>query len=231
LTPLPGSEDHKVLWQKGIWMDPDLNKYDLEQVVTGHAQMSKEQWESIYRRAWKLYYTPDHMETVIRRATAYDVGVSHLTGLLTIFSMAVEIENVHPLQGGLFRRKYRTDRRHGMPIESVWTFYPRYAWEIVTKCTRIAWRTYALDRLRRKIRKDPLRYEYFDAALAPVADDETDRLERFTHNEAARREVERTRRIAELTGGARPLAVRAPEIVPPADYRVTTTGVPTLTRP
>jgi hypothetical protein len=22
LTPLPGSEDHKVLWEKGAWMDP-----------------------------------------------------------------------------------------------------------------------------------------------------------------------------------------------------------------
>src|SRR5271169_4504301 len=29
LTPLPGSEDHKALWQQGAWMDSDLNKYDL----------------------------------------------------------------------------------------------------------------------------------------------------------------------------------------------------------
>ena len=28
LTPLPGSEDHKVLSEKGVWMDPDMNKYD-----------------------------------------------------------------------------------------------------------------------------------------------------------------------------------------------------------
>jgi hypothetical protein len=25
LTPLPGSEDHKALWQKGVPMDPDMN--------------------------------------------------------------------------------------------------------------------------------------------------------------------------------------------------------------
>ena len=30
LTPLPGSEDHKTLYERGVWMDPDLNKYDLE---------------------------------------------------------------------------------------------------------------------------------------------------------------------------------------------------------
>jgi hypothetical protein len=41
-----------------------------------------------------------------------------------------------------------------------------------------------------------------DAALAPVADDETETLEMFTHNEGARNEVVRTRRIAELTSGA-----------------------------
>src|SRR5260370_9849433 len=29
LTPLPGSEDHQVLWKKGVGMDPDLNKYDV----------------------------------------------------------------------------------------------------------------------------------------------------------------------------------------------------------
>ena len=40
LTPLPGSEDHKTLWSKGAWMDPDLNKYDLNHRVTHHARMS-----------------------------------------------------------------------------------------------------------------------------------------------------------------------------------------------
>ena len=28
LTPLPGSEDHKVAYDNGVWMDPDMNKYD-----------------------------------------------------------------------------------------------------------------------------------------------------------------------------------------------------------
>ena len=37
LTPLPGSEDHQVLWRKGVEMDPDLNKYDLEHV--GHRSL------------------------------------------------------------------------------------------------------------------------------------------------------------------------------------------------
>ncbi len=202
LTPLPGSEDHKVLWQKGVWMDPDMNKYDLEHVVTGHAKMTMAEWENIYDNAWKIYYTPEHIETILRRAAAFDVGVSHLGPLLWLFSTAVGIEQVHPLQSGIFRRKYRLDRRYAMPIEPVWKFYPKLVLETAGKFVRLAWAYYKIDRTLRLVRKDPRRHDYTDAALAPVADDETETLEIFTHTESARNEVVRTRKIAELTGGA-----------------------------
>src|ERR1700675_4926919 len=70
LTPLPGSEDHKNLYTRGVPMDPDMNNYDLEHVCTSHAIMSKEQWEQIYRDAWKRYYTDKHVETILRRGAA-----------------------------------------------------------------------------------------------------------------------------------------------------------------
>ncbi len=38
LTPLPGSEDHKVLLAKGVWMDRDINKYDLNHRVVASFQ-------------------------------------------------------------------------------------------------------------------------------------------------------------------------------------------------
>jgi hypothetical protein len=201
LTPLPGSEDHKVLWQKGIAMDPDMNKYDLEHVVTGHAKMSQEQWEGIYDSAWKIFYTPEHIKTILRRAAVFGIGISHLASHLWVFSQAAEIEQVHPLQSGLFRCRYRRDRRYGMPIEPVWSFYPKRLWEIVSKHARLAWAYYQIDRALRAVRKDPRRHEYMDAALAPVADDETETLEMFTHNEGARNEVVRTRKIHDLTHG------------------------------
>jgi len=36
LTPLPGSADHQQLYKNGVWVDPDMNKYELEHVTTGH---------------------------------------------------------------------------------------------------------------------------------------------------------------------------------------------------
>jgi radical SAM superfamily enzyme YgiQ (UPF0313 family) len=67
LTPLPGSEDHKVLSQKGIWMDPDMNKYDLNHRVSHHSTMTDAEWEDAYRAAWAAFYTPEHVRTILRR--------------------------------------------------------------------------------------------------------------------------------------------------------------------
>ena len=201
LTPLPGSEDHKVLTQKGIAMDPDMNKYDLEHAVTAHAKMSKQEWERIYRDAWDIYYTPEHMRTILRRAARFDVGVSHLSGFLAIFSKAVEIEDVHPLQGGVVRRKCRLDRRHGLPIEPPWVFYPKYGFEIVSKTLRMVRHWLMIDRMCREVRKAPDRYAYMDQALTPVAEDETETLELFTHTDDAKGDVARRKKIAEITRG------------------------------
>jgi len=202
LTPLPGSEDHKKLWQQGVAMDPDMNFYDVEHVVTDHPRMTRAQWKQVYRDAWRLYYSPEHVERLLRRAAACGVGVSRLAMMLLGFSCAVEIENVHPLQAGVVRRKYRTDRRPGLPIESAWRFYPRIVAEFVRKHVKYyqIWRR--IDRLRRSIRKDPARGEYRDEALAPVEAGDTETLALFTHSEAARSAVQHVRKVKELTKAA-----------------------------
>jgi len=106
LTPLPGSEDHQKLWRQRVAMDPDLNKYDVEHVCTAHPNMSQNEWEEIYREAWSLYYSNDHMRTLLRRAAATELPMGSLVRLLVTFATTVPIENVHPLQGGLVRLKH-----------------------------------------------------------------------------------------------------------------------------
>jgi pyruvate-formate lyase-activating enzyme len=44
LTPLPGSKDHQNLITQGVILDPDMNNYDSEDVITDHPLMSAEQW-------------------------------------------------------------------------------------------------------------------------------------------------------------------------------------------
>jgi hypothetical protein len=205
LTPLPGSEDHKTLWQKGVWMDPDMNKYDLEHVTTGHARMTPEQWLKVYHDAWSAYYTPEHMLTIFRRTYGLGgKGASRLMTVLCAFSVALPVEGVHPLQAGFLRLKYRTDRRPGVPLEPAWKFYPKYGWHVLSSPVRILTRWLQLERMRRQAREEQKLKPYMDAAITPVSDDETETLEMFTHNAAARDQVAHIRKIAELTSGKSP---------------------------
>ena len=130
LTPLPGSEDHKVLWEKGVWMDPDMNKYDVSHVVAHHSKMSDQEWLEAYNAAWLSYYSEEHRRTVVRRAAASPIGRPKVvfSSLLEFYVLAT-VEGVHPLEGGVWRQKYRRDRRPTMPIESPFVFYPRLAAE------------------------------------------------------------------------------------------------------
>ena len=196
LTPLPGSEDHKVLAEKGIWMDPDMNKYELENVVTAHPKMTKEEWQQAYRTAWGIFYTKEHLETVLRRAYASGIIIRSLMPVLFWFKNAVPVEGLHPLQWGIFRIKHRTDRRPGFPIEDPITFYVRYAAQIVRKATLLAKSWWDLKRIVRRIEADPTAKDYMDEALTAVVDADTEHMEIYTQNEAARVAVERELRVA-----------------------------------
>jgi hypothetical protein len=75
-------------------------------------------------------------------------------------------ENVHPLQGGYFRRKLRRQRRAGLPRENPLVFYPRRVREVVATHTNLAAFYLYLHRIRRRVERDPS--PYTDTALAPL---------------------------------------------------------------
>ncbi len=180
LTPLPGSEDHKNNYLQGVWMDPDLNKYDLEHVTTAHPHMSREEWEHIYRKAWDLYYSPEHIKTLIRRAAAGGPNPSRVMLHIHQFYGTIIYQNVHPLQGGFLRRKIRTQRRPGMPQENPLIFYPRRVWETISGLVPFGLYYFKLRSIRKKIKRNPERRSYMDKALIPVKETEEDVLKEET---------------------------------------------------
>jgi radical SAM superfamily enzyme YgiQ (UPF0313 family) len=164
LTPLPGSEDHKVLYTKGVPMDPDMNKYDIEHVCTAHPRMSKQEWEQAYKDAWASFYSDEHVATILKRARVNGLSMSKVNSALTVFGGAATIEDVHPMQFGLGRRKVRTQRRHGMPIVNPFIFYPWRAYDFAKGTTawlKLAWRH---RRMRKRIQHDP-NFDYIDESL------------------------------------------------------------------
>ena len=202
LTPLPGSEDHQTLWKNGVAMDRDLNNYDTEHACTAHARMSKDEWESIYHEAWGLYYTPEHMKTLIRRTAATGGPLGSLVKLLLTFSTTDCIEKVHPLQSGIVRLKRRSERRPGWPRQNLAVFWLRFAWETLAKQTSLARAMARLLVWKMMIARSPDARSYMDQSLTPVSDDEDATLDLLTQTAAARAAVAHSKKVAELTGAS-----------------------------
>ena len=189
MTPLPGSEDHRRLYTAGVPMDPDLNNYDVEHATIDHPLMSKAQWQQAYRDAWAAFYSPDHFETVMRRAEATQSGPGKVLTQLIWSYFSVELENLHPYQGGYLRRKYRQDRRPSLPVESPFVFYPRYVADLLYKHFRLAQAIWRYRPFAKRLRRDPAARNYTDVALTPVADEEYESLALFTASEATKSAV------------------------------------------
>lgn len=215
LTPLPGSEDHLVLSKKGAWMDPDMNKYDLYHRVSHHPRMSDQEWEEAYEEAWDVYYSWEHIETVLRRALADGINGKRQTGnklfLMLYFYLMVKLEGVHPLEGGFMRMKFRRDRRSDLPLESRFVFYPKYLWSIIYKHMMFgayilrAWPMY------RRLKRDPDRLSYMDSALEKASEDDVETLELITETRGGEEQVAFERKQKEVIETAKQKVIEAAE--------------------
>jgi hypothetical protein len=204
LTPLPGSEDHQKLHQQGIWMDPDLNKYDLETVE--HPRMSSEEWQRTYRDMWGWYYTDEHVERLMRRNLAYGIKPIRIwRSVLQVYGAAI-FEGVHPQQCGYFRRKDRTQRRPELPRVPAFIFYPHHAWQTLVKYARYGHYALKTLRMRSRVERDPASRTYTDFAITRVVDAEGEALDMFELNESSKAAVEKARRQAQRHKAAHHLA-------------------------
>jgi Radical SAM superfamily len=188
LTALPGSEDHQKLHRAGAFLDPDLNKYDLEHVTTRHERMSTEQWEKLYRDTWTEFYSIEHMETVLRRAAATGIDITNMMVLLLWFHFCIVYERIDPLQGGYLRRKYRKDRRPTMPIESPFIFYPRLFAGAIYKHFKMAQLAWRFQRFKKRLEGNRDARNYTDIALTPDSEADSDSLEMLSAHVGAAQE-------------------------------------------
>lgn len=177
LTPLPGSEDHQTLHRNGVWMDPDLNKYDLNHRVSHHPVMTDEEWDKIYLDAWKLYYTPEHFKTVIRRQASLGLKTKTLFHGMGGFYASIMYAKVHPLEAGFWRRRVRKQRRYGLPLENPLIFYPKRTWIDFWTHTKFLLLYLRLKLMHDRVVKDPAVRSYTDLAMTPTTADEGDDLD------------------------------------------------------
>jgi hypothetical protein len=152
LMPLPGSVDHRDKLLAGEWMDPDLNLYTGEKAVTHHPRMSRQQWEAALWQSWRAFYSHAYIGDLMRRCKAQGRSSVVLLGQVIRDVLNIYYDRVQPLEGGLFRRKCRTQRRPGLPRENPFVFYPRRLWEFLSTYVPAFWYAWRLVRLRHRIK-------------------------------------------------------------------------------
>ncbi|EIC19401.1 B12-binding domain-containing radical SAM protein [Thiorhodovibrio frisius] len=190
LTPLPGSADHKALYERGAYMDPDLNNYELNHVSTHHPRMTQEEWLGAYRQAWRSFYTVKHIKTLMRRARANGVSPGHIMSSCMAVYVFACIEHIQPLEGGVLRRRLRRERRPGLPIENPLVFYPKYLGRNLFGYAKAIAMLAVLAIERRRLKRDPEAKHYMDQALTPVDDQELTAMEMYSVTDAAKTAVQ-----------------------------------------
>jgi hypothetical protein len=143
----------------------------------------------------------------MRRSAACRLGRPDTT-LSTIlwFYLMILFEGVHPLEGGAFRLKFRRDRRHGMPVESPFIFYPRYGLEILRKVKSYLGVYLQTKKMRDEVLAAPDRWTYTDLAIAPPQADEFDALDLYHVTSGGEAALARKRRGDAIRAGAHELA-------------------------
>jgi hypothetical protein len=208
---LPGSEDHQRLTRTGEWMDPDLNKYDLNHRVTHHPRMSDAEWDQAYADVWHRFYSMDHMETILKRMAALGSN-KKLTTLYRLlwYRDFHRLYGCHPLEGGFGRIKVRTDRRYGMKRENPVTFYARFAGSEVRNVGSMFWTYLRLSRRLKAIWADPRKRRYRDVAITPPAANELS-LSLYAETRGTAAAIAKDKHQAEIKRAAR---ARKPALEP-----------------
>jgi hypothetical protein len=151
--------------------------------------MSNDELHAIYRKAWDLYYSPAHVERVLRRAGHWGYDTRNMMMKLLTFQAVPKLEGLHPLEGGLFRRKRRGERRPGLPLEGRWAFYSREIWAMVSKHVHFVRMYWGYRRILRRVERDAATQA--DVAMTPVRPSDFEQLEDIhgdTGSEGCRRE-------------------------------------------
>ena len=152
--------------------------------------MSDADWEEAYRAAWHTFYTPEHINTILRRTCAAK-NLRPGTTLSTIlwFYLMILFEGVHPLEGGALRLKSRRDRRSRPAARKsgcvLFAILGRHRAQSFGKYARVYLRCKAM--LKAAL-KAPDRWTYTDLAIAPPQADEFEALDLYhatTGGEAA----------------------------------------------
>ena len=150
LTPLPGSEDHKVPLAEGRLDGPRHEQIRPQPPGRASCQdVGRRMGGGLPGRLGDLLHARAHPHDPAPRRRQSDRPAEDDVTTILWFYLAFKHEGVHPLEGGVFRLKFRARPPCGLPARSPFVFYPRYVGETLVK----AWPIRALVEHRRILKE------------------------------------------------------------------------------
>ncbi len=114
LTLLPGSEDHARAVAAGVPMDGDFSRYDSFHAIFDHPSMTRDEWTSAYRDAWRQFYRPENMIRALKRCPTREARFD-LARNYVWYRWSALTERTHPMIAGFRRIRAYGDRRRSAP--------------------------------------------------------------------------------------------------------------------
>jgi hypothetical protein len=136
------------------------------------------------------------VKTLLKRAAATGVPIRSLATLLFLFSTTMQLERVHPLQGGILRLKHPSELRPGLARPSVRLFWLRFLGGSAVKYARMIAIYLRVAHWRRMVEHDPEARAYVDQSLTPATAEEEDTLDLLTQTAGAVASVAHARKVA-----------------------------------
>ena len=199
LTPLPGSEDHQRLHKAGTWMEPDLNKYDLEHATMPHPLTDgrgiRIDLSGIV--AHFLFRGTYEDGDAARGGDGNQSGKGVVPAGLVLRVRGTGKDSSAAGRLSAAKVPARPAAHHTAGKSTGRCTILRCAADLLGtarwKHVRLGGAIWRQWRFREQLRRDPEAAKYMDAALTPVAEEEFDSLELFTVNAAAKSAVEKAR--------------------------------------
>ena len=196
MTPLPGSQDHKVLLDKGEKLDSDLNAYDSAHVVNDHPSMSRSALQAAYHRAWDDFYSWDHILTLLSRSIVTHRKTATLAALICQYYGTHRYEAIHPLQGGLLRRRVAASKRGSTTAPLLSSL--KWRFKSAKSAFGLGLFYLRLQRVRRRLQKRLSRSGYADTAIEATDLGEPENLQLYESPQARRELARHTQRVQML---------------------------------
>lgn len=113
LCPLPGTEQYASYLENGLITEPNLDRFDASTLTWAHPHLSRQDLQGLLFECYRKFYAwPRSARNALRSSTGRGKFLHSISAEFgnTFFNRACAWRGLHPMAGGLYRRRVQSAR-------------------------------------------------------------------------------------------------------------------------